>query len=155
MSTKNILAVIAIALVVIYAIGSGLWVNTGDSWYRQLNAPSWQPPDWIFGLIWPYNFLILGIAGVIVSRKLTNALAITWLVIFALSVLCALTWAYQFYAPHNLGIASSALLLVAVLTLPVLIITFRASILIGLLLIPYQIWVSIATYLSFTYKRLN
>ena len=50
--------VIGIALVVFYAVGSGLWVNTGDNWYRSLNAPTWQPPNWVFGVIWPYNFIV-------------------------------------------------------------------------------------------------
>jgi translocator protein len=34
-------------------VGSGLWVNTGDGWYRSLNKPTLQPPDFIFGLLWP------------------------------------------------------------------------------------------------------
>lgn len=155
MNTRVVLSAIAILLVVIYAVGSGLWVNTGDGWYRSLNQPSWQPPDWIFGIIWPYNFVVLGITGFSVTRKLSTAWAVGWLGIFAFTVACALTWAYQFYVPHNLGVASSALWLVAVITVPLLVITFRASILLGLLLVPYQIWVSIATFLSFTYRRLN
>ena len=59
---KSLLAATGIGLVFVYVIGSGLWVNTGDNWYRNLNQPPWQPPDFIFGIIWPYNFIILGVA---------------------------------------------------------------------------------------------
>ena len=152
---KSLLSVTGVVIVFIYAIGSGLWVNTGDNWYRSLNQPSWQPPDFIFGLIWPYNFVILGFASVAVANKLSTANAIIYLSIFALSVAAALTWAYQFYRPHNLYAASIALAVVAILTLPMLYFIYQASVPLFFATIVYQLWVITATYLSFTYARLN
>ena len=152
---KTLLAVIGVGLVFVYVIGSGAWVNTGDNWYRSLNQPSWQPPDFIFGIIWPYNFIVLGYAAVIVSNRLSTALVATYLTVFAISVACALTWAYQFYRPHNLEAASTALTCVAVLTIALVVIASRASWPLALALMPYQIWVSIASFLSWTYARLN
>ena len=152
---KSLLSVIGVATVFVYAIGSGLWVNTGDNWYRSLNQPPWQPPDFIFGLIWPYNFVILGFASVAVANKLSTANAVIYLSIFALSVAAALTWAYQFYRPHNLFAASIALALVAILTLPMLFFIYQASLGVFLATIPYQLWVITAAYLSYNYAKLN
>ena len=152
---KSITAVIGVTLVFVYAIGSGLWVNTGDNWYRNLNAPTWQPPDFIFGIIWPYNFIVLGIAAVTIAQRATSAITITYLTFFALSVACALTWAYQFYRPHNLQVASIALIATAVLTIPMIVIAFRTSMPIAFALLPYQAWVATAATLSYTYSRLN
>jgi tryptophan-rich sensory protein len=152
---KLVASSIGVALVLIYVVGSGLWVNTGDGWYRGLNQPSWQPPDFIFGIIWPYNFIVLGYAAVIVSNRLSTALVATYLTVFAISVACALTWAYQFYRPHNLEAASMALTCVALLTIPLVVIASRASWPLALALLPYQLWVSIASYLSWTYARIN
>ena len=152
---KSLLSVIGVVIVFVYVIGSGLWVNTGDNWYRSLNQPSWQPPDFIFGLIWPYNFVILGFASVAVANKLSTTNAIVYLSIFALSVAAALTWAYQFYRPHNLYAASIALAVVAILTLPMLYFIYQASVPLFFATIVYQLWVITATYLSFTYARLN
>jgi tryptophan-rich sensory protein len=152
---KSLLSVIGVATVFVYAIGSGLWVNTGDNWYRSLNQPPWQPPDFIFGLIWPYNFVVLGIAAVTVSNQLSTTRAIVYLSIFALSVVFALTWAYQFYRPHNLYAASIALALVAILTLPMLFFIYQASLGVFLATIPYQLWVITAAYLSYNYAKLN
>ena len=146
---------IGVALVFIYVIGSGLWVNTRDGWYRGLNQPAWQPPDFIFGIIWAYNFIVLGYAAVIVSNRLSTTLVATYLTVFAISVACALTWAFQFYRPHNLEAASFALTCVAVLTIALVVIASRASWPLALALLPYQIWVSIASFLSCTYARLN
>ena len=152
---KLILSVIGVATVFVYAIGSGLWVNTGDNWYRSLNQPNWQPPDFIFGLIWPYNFVVLGIAAVTVSNQLSTTKAIVYLSIFALSVVFALTWAYEFYRPHNLFAASLALALVAILTLPMLFFIYQASLGVFIATIPYQLWVITAAYLSYNYAKLN
>ena len=152
---KSLLSVIAVVILFVYVIGSGFWVNTGDNWYRSLNQPPWQPPDFIFGLIWPYNFVILGFASVAVANKLSTANAIVYLSIFALSVAAALTWAYQFYRPHNLYAASIALAVVALLTLPMLYFIYQASVPLFFATTIYQVWVITATYLSYNYAKLN
>jgi tryptophan-rich sensory protein len=152
---KSLGAVAGIAIVAIYVIGSGLWVNTGDNWYRTLNQPSWQPPGYIFGIIWPYNFIVLGIAAVTIAQRATTTTTLIYLSFFALSVACALIWAYQFYRPHNLEFAVIALFGTALLTLPMLVIAFRTSIPIGFALAPYQVWVATAATLSYQYSKLN
>jgi tryptophan-rich sensory protein len=155
MDFKLITSAIGILLVFIYAFGSGIWVSSSPGWYASLNRPPWQPPSFIFGIIWPYNFVVLGIASYQVAKSLTKIENIAWLVFFALSVLAALTWAYQFYVPHNLAIATTALWLTAFLTVPVLYLTFKASLIMGLLLVPYQIWVTIAATLAWGYLTRN
>jgi tryptophan-rich sensory protein len=155
MDFKLITAVIGILFVFIYAFGSGIWVSSSPGWYASLNRPSWQPPSAVIGLIWPYNFAALGIASYQVSRTLTRFENVTWLVFFGLSIAAALTWAYQFYVPHNFLYASLALTSAALLTLPMLLLTFRASLVMGLLLVPYQIWIAIAASLAWGYLAKN
>ena len=155
MDFKLITAAIGILFVFIYAFGSGIWVSSSPGWYSSLNRPSWQPPSAVIGLIWPYNFAVLGIASYQVSRTLTRFENVTWLVFFGLSIAAALTWAYQFYVPHNFLFASIALTSTALLTVPMLILTFRASLAMGLLLVPYQIWVAIAASLAWGYLAKN
>ncbi len=155
MEFKFAAAAIGIGLVLIYAFGSGIWVSSSPGWYSSLVQPPWQPPDFIFGIIWPYNFIMLGIAAFNVAQSLTKIQNVTWLIFFAASVAAALVWAYQFYVPHNLSIAATALGVAALLTIPVLYLTFKASLMIGLLLIPYQIWVTIATTLAWGYATRN
>ena len=148
-------AIIGIVLVLVYAIGSGFWVSNNSAWYFSLNRPFWQPPDWVFGVIWPYNFIMLGITSFIVARRLSKTLVITWIALFALSVIAALLWSYLFYAPHNLVGASIALVTTAIVTIPITVITFKASIGYGIALLPYQVWVIIASSLSVGYAVKN
>ena len=155
MDFKLIAGAIGVLFVFIYAFGSGIWVSSSPEWYSSLKRPSWQPPSAIIGLIWPYNFTVLGIASFQVSKSLTRSENITWLVLFGLSIIAALTWANQFYVPHNFLFASIALTSAALLTLPVLLLAFRASMAMGLLLVPYQIWVAIAASLAWGYLARN
>ena len=155
MEFKFVATVIGIGLVLVYAFGSGIWVSSSPGWYASLNRPPWQPPSFGFGIIWPYNFIMLGVAAFNIAQSLTRTPTITWLLFFAASVTSALVWAYQFYVPHNLSIAAIALGIAALLTLPVLYLTFKASLLIGFLLVPYQVWVAIAATLAWGYSTRN
>ena len=149
------IAAIAIATVVIYALGSGYWESSDSGWYQSLIQPSWQPPEWVFGLIWPYNFIVLGISAFIVARDASIRAAGTWLTFLILSVIAALLWSYLFYVPHFLPQAAIALSATAVLTIPLLVITFQTSLRYGLLLLPYQLWVITAASLSIGYALKN
>lgn len=149
------LTTVSIGLVVSYAICSGLWVSTGDAWYRALKQPWWQPPDVVFGLIWPYNFIVLGIAGFVVTQRASIRVGVTWNLVLLVSVIAAITWAYQFYVPHHLLVASIALMICALTTIILLTLMWPQSTVLFWLLIPYQLWLTIATTLSFGYWHLN
>ena len=148
-------AIMGVAVVVFYAVGSSLWVQTSGSWYGSLKRPSWQPPDIVFGLIWPYNFVVLGVAIVYIAQRLNSGAIWLAMVCLTVSVMAALTWSYLFYVQHNLAGSAVALAVTALFTLPVLYFTFKASTLIGVLLVPYQLWVIVATSLAWGYSRLN
>ena len=154
MTFRTVAAAAGIALVLIYAVGSSLWVNTGDNWYTNLAKPSWQPPSYLFGLIWPYNFIVIGIASVLVAQRASNITTSIYLSFFALSVAAALTWAFQFYRPHNFLASAIALTAAALLTIPMTYIVATISVPMAIAFAPYQIWVAIAASLSWGYWHL-
>ena len=139
------------ALIVVYIVGAGRWVATQDDWYRSLEKPSWQPPDVVFGLIWPYNFIMLVVATWVVASRSSPTAHVTWLTSLALSVAAALTWAWLFYVPHSLGAAALALAIATIFTIPLIIIAFRTSLPLGMALVPYQVWLAIATSIAVSY----
>jgi tryptophan-rich sensory protein len=154
MTFRTLAAAAGIALVLIYMIGSSLWVNTGDSWYRDLAKPSWQPPSYLFGLIWPYNFIVIAITSVLIAQRASKLTTTIYLSFFALSVAAALTWAFQFYRPHNFLASAIALTATALLTLPMTYIVSTVSISMAVAFAPYQIWVAIAASLSWGFWQL-
>lgn len=156
MTSWRLLASIgAVALVVVYAVGSGVWVSANPGWYASLVRPSWQPPDVVFGLIWPYNFIALAVVGVLVAQRGSPSAVGAWIGVGAASVVCALAWAYLFYVPHRMTAAALSLAGAAVLTAALVGITWTVTRGGAVALLPYLVWVSLATSLAFGYARLN
>jgi benzodiazapine receptor len=153
--SRTLIGGISTALVVIYAVGAGRWVSTDADWYRSLVRPPWQPPDVVFGLIWPYNFVMLAVAGWVVAGRDSRTEHLVWLASLALSVAAALAWAWLFYVPHSLTASGYALALATLLTLPLVVVAFRASTALGVALVPYQVWLAVATTLAFGYASRN
>lgn len=148
-------AVASTALVVGYIVGSGLWVTTGDAWYRSLEQPPWQPPGAVFGIIWPYNFAVLIAAGIAVALYGSPVARTVWLVGLALSVAAALAWARLFFTSHSLWPAAIALIAAAVLTVPIVVAAWNTRTWAGAILLPYNVWVALAASLSVGYALRN
>jgi translocator protein len=142
-----------VALVVLYAALSGLWTSSDSGWYAGLARPSWQPPPWVFGVVWPLNFVALLASGLGLSTGTSPGQAGRALAVFAASVLLALAWAYLFYVPHALGAAAVALACAAVLTWALVAIAGRLVGWTGLVLVPYALWMTVATSLAIGYWR--
>jgi len=146
---------VVIAAIITYAALSGVWVGTDGSWYRSLEQPPWQPPPWVFGLIWTYNFVALAVVASVVVWQAVPLRVGVLIFFLAVSITSALAWAYWFYVPHELALAAIALSSAAVLTVPIVIMAFWIRPLLGALLLPYQIWVALAASLSWGYLHLN
>ena len=143
------------AVVVAYAALSTVWVGHDPGWYDALERPSFQPPDLVFGLIWPLNFAALLAVGVWFTRVVEPARSWTaWLVLVA-SVAGALAWAWAFYVPHRLGLAALCLALASLLTWLLLVLVARSVPWAAACLAPYAAWLSTAAALSVQYARLN
>ncbi|CAB4886365.1 unannotated protein [freshwater metagenome] len=147
-------AIVGILLVLVYAFGANYW-NRPDGWYQSLQKPSWQPPGFIFGIIWPYNFIVLGFALYIIASRANPLIVGASLAFAAISIASALRWSYVFYSKHDLHAAEISLLTTAIMTLPVLALAFTQSLKIGIALIPYQLWLFTAAAIAHNYVSNN
>ena len=144
-----------IVVVLLYAALAGTWTAHDPGWYSQLAKPSFQPPDAVFGIMWPLNFLALLAVGVWFTRSTESTGVWPATLVLAGSVVAALTWAWLFYVPHRIGAATVALAVAAVLTWVLVGLVARSLPWAGVLLAPYAVWLCVATALSVQYSRLN
>jgi benzodiazapine receptor len=144
-----------VVVVVAYAALSNAWTSSAPGWYRGLSKPSWQPPDWVFGVIWPTNFLLLVGTGIAVALRATTGQALVVLGVLVVSVVAAVSWSYLFYSRHALGPAALALAVAAVLTWVLVALVVRALGPWGAVLVVYAVWMSLAAALSAAYARLD
>jgi translocator protein len=144
-----------LVLVAGYAVLSTVWTGHDPGWYAGLARPSFQPPDLVFAVIWPLNFLALFAVGLWFTRSVGDATAWGATVVLGTSIVAALTWAWLFYVPHRLSAAALCLAGAAVLTWVLVGLVARSVPWAGIVLLPYAGWLSIATALSLQYSRLN
>jgi tryptophan-rich sensory protein len=143
------------ALVVVLAVLANVWNSHDPGWYAALRKPSFQPPDAVFGLMWPLSFALLLVVGIASVRTAAPGSAWTATGVLAVSVVLELGWAWLFYVPHRLAAAAACLAGAALVTWLLLGIVAGTDAWAGLLLLPYALWLSVATALSVAYARLD
>ncbi|WP_214055579.1 TspO/MBR family protein [Nocardioides aquaticus] len=144
-----------VAVVLLYAALSSVWTAHDPGWYARLLKPSLQPPDVVFAVVWPLNFLALLGVGVWFTRSAAAAAVWPATLVLAGSAVAALAWAWLFYVPHRIGAATVALAVAAALTWVLVALVIRSLPWAGVALVPYAVWLSVATALSVQYSRLN
>jgi len=141
-----------IFLVACLAAGSTGALFSPGSWYRNLNKPSWTPPDWAFPVTWTTLYLCMAVAGARVALLPDNGLAMAF---WALQIALNGLWTPVFFGLKRIKlgmIVLSALWLSVAATIWVL---FQVDLIAGFLFIPYLVWVTIAGALNASVWRLN
>jgi tryptophan-rich sensory protein len=146
---------VAIAAALLVALLGGLATDIGP-WYASLRKPAWQPPDWLFGPVWTTIYALVVVAGVRGWRRAAAGAPREWLIaLFASNAFVNVLWSLLFF---RLQRPDWALLETGVLWSSVLVVTvvlWRRDTVGGLLLAPYLLWVSFASFLNLTIVVLN
>jgi benzodiazapine receptor len=153
--TRWFLAAGFLAVVVAYAALSRIWVDTTSAWYLGLDKPWFQPPDVVFGIIWPLNFLALAVVGGLLSRGAPVGDAGRALGVFAVSVVFALGWSYLFSQERELAWSAASLAVAALLTWVLVGLAWRVRPAYGAGLLVYAGWMTLAATLSTSIAWLN
>ena len=137
-------------LVVGGAIGA---TNAPDEWYRALQKPPWNPPDWVFGPVWTVLYAMVGYAGarVFALEGRPGPLTRAWALQMGLNFL----WTPLFFSARSLPLAGVeiAFLLAAVIAFMVAV---RGRDRLSLwLFVPYAAWVGFASVLTWTIWGMN
>ncbi|WP_088323576.1 TspO/MBR family protein [Polaribacter tangerinus] len=128
------------------AIGSWL-MNNGPStdWYENLNKAPWTPPGWVFGVAWTTIMICFSIyLGKIFTIENSKKQQRYFLLQFLLNV----SWNYLFFNQHLVAFALINLILLTALLFVYLLKLSNQAGKYKVLLIPYVLWLCIATSLN-------
>ncbi|OKY77490.1 MAG: Tryptophan-rich sensory protein TspO [Candidatus Methanohalarchaeum thermophilum] len=132
-------------------IGALVTSDAFVSWYPSLEKPWFTPPGYVFAPVWTLLYALMGIALYIVWKKGWPQKKAKYAVsAFAIQLTLNGIWTPLFFGLRNplLGLIDIILLWIAILVTIVLF--TRISKKAGALLIPYIIWVTIATALNYS-----
>jgi len=124
-------------------------------WYEEIARPTWTPPGWIFGPVWSFLYLSMGVAAWLVWRQRTSKPVTMPLTMYGLQLVANGLWSWIFFGQRMIGVALIDLLLLVALVSITMVLFFRVNRLAGALLIPYLLWISFAAFLNFSIWRLN
>ena len=123
------------------------------SFYAQLSKPSWAPPAWVFGPVWSTLYALMGVAAWLVWRSPgSNKVALG---LFVAQLAANALWSWLFFAWHRGALAALEVLVLLALIVATIVAFSRTSRLAALLLVPYLLWVSFASVLTWTVWRSN
>lgn len=123
------------------------------SFYGELSKPSWAPPASIFGPVWTALYALMGIAAWLVWRS-PGPKAVA-LALFVAQLAANALWSWLFFS-WRLGPAAAAEVLVLLALIVATVAAFwHRNRLAAFLLLPYLLWVSFASVLTWALWRGN
>jgi translocator protein len=150
-------AMVTVPAIVLIGSLMGVLSNSGygNRWFAALDLPDITPPGWVFGVVWPILYIMLGLALAMILHARGakgRGLALT---LFFVQLVANFAWSPLFFGQYQV---TSALYLIIFILLTTIATTFafapirKAA---AWLLVPYMVWLSFAAILNFQIDQRN
>ncbi|WMW22530.1 TspO/MBR family protein [Methanolobus mangrovi] len=149
--------IISIALCQLAGIVGGLFTYSSiPIWYASLVKPAFVPPSWLFSVVWPLLYLLMGSALYIIWNKGLQSSEITIAVkVFGVQLFLNILWSALFFGLRSPFMGFIEILVLWIAIVVNIVLFYRISRPAGMLLVPYILWVSFAVYLNYSLMVLN
>ncbi|MEP3837041.1 MAG: TspO/MBR family protein [Algibacter sp.] len=128
------------------AIGSWLMDNGPQSnWYTTLNKAPWTPPGWFFGVAWTTIMICFSVYMAYLYKRVSTIYILS---LFAVQSFLNVIWNYIFFAQHLVLVGLITLIALTLVIVSFTLIYKKDMRLKTLLIIPYLIWICVATSLN-------
>lgn len=151
MQKKSVLNLILFLVINFAALGIGSWLAgspVDNEWYNSVDKAPWTPPGWVFGAAWFSIMLLFSVFLWNMRAKIDAAKQMLFYGIFALQFVLNVAWNPIFFRWHYVLPALIVIALLWALITGYLVWGFRKGGWNGLLVLPYFIWMGIATSLN-------
>ncbi len=147
-------ALAAVVLVNLVGSAPAALGGPGSAWFQSLTKPTIYPPPWLFGVVWPLLFSLLGVALYIVWRTDHPGRRLA-LGLFGAQMVFNVVWTPAFFRAQNLALALAVIVGLLALAVPTAVAFGRIERTAGLLVVPYLLWVAFAAVLNYRFLALN
>lgn len=148
---------VTVPVILLLGIASGWVAGSGENnfWYAALAKPGFVPPGWVFPVAWTTLYILMGVALALVLDAPDSPKRGLAIGLFAVQFLLNLAWSPLFFALHEVRIALAVVIAMAVIVAITILSFRRIRPLAGWLLLPYLVWLCLATALNWEIARLN
>lgn len=150
-------AMVTVPSVEFLGLVSGLMSGSGagNHWYNTLVRAPLTPPGWVFALVWPLLYLLMGLALALILHARGargRSLAIT---LFLVQLVCNLAWSPLFFGLHEVTLAFYLSVMIFMLASVTTLLFGRIRTMAAWAMVPYLCWLGFACGLSYDVHRLN
>ena len=134
------------------------WLSSsgyGNGWFDALQKPSFMPPGWAFGVVWPILYVLLGIALAMIIAEPPSPRRQAALTLFFIQLVLNFAWSPIFFAGHDVVLANVVIFVMAVVTAVAARLFLKLRKTAGLLMVPYLAGLVFAATLNSTIQSLN
>ena len=152
---RIVLAFSIIVCLIAGVVGSVFTTPSISTWYATLAKPSFSPPSWIFGPVWTTLYVLIGISLYLMINKKKLKKVRLQVSLFGVQLALNVAWSFLFFGLRSplLGFAEITVLWIAIAA--TIVSFYRIDKRAAYLLLPYIIWVSIASVLNYFVWMLN
>ncbi|PWS31432.1 TspO/MBR family protein [Pedobacter paludis] len=138
------------------ALGGYATAQSVKIWYPTLNKPSFNPPNWLFAPVWTILYILIGISAYLIWLKRDQIIHFPRTVaIYLIQLILNLAWSFIFFYLHEVGFALAEIILLLIVIVINAIVFYKIDKRAGYLFIPYILWVSFASFLTYNILILN
>ena len=150
----------AIVSVIAIEVLGGLsgWISNsgyGNGWFDALQKPSFMPPGWTFGVVWPILYALLGTALAMILAEPPSSRRQAALTLFFIQLVLNFAWSPIFFALHDITTAKIVIFVMAATAAAAAGQFLRLRRAAGLLMTPYLAWLIFAATLNASIEQLN
>ena len=126
-----------------------------NAWYQTLIKPNIQPPGWVFGIVWPSLYFMLGLAFAMVLHARGARDRNMAIILFVSQFVINLTWSPIFFGAHQVTAAFFIIIAMLGVAIATTVAFARVRKAAAWLMVPYLVWISFASILNFQIDQLN
>ena len=130
------------------ALAFGSWLMDNGpmkSWYIDLNQAPWTPPGWVFGVAWTTIMISF---SVYLAQLFKKSITINLILLYSIQLVLNISWNYIFFNLHAIGYGLACIVALTVIVFLFLISYRKLLQYKSLLIVPYFLWLLIATSLN-------
>ena len=140
--------ILPLLIILTAVIGSIANINiNADGWYEELVKSPFNPPGYVFGMVWPILYLLMGIVSFLAAEKIWK------LFIIQLALNAAWSWIFFYYQLPIIALLDIALLMLVNAMILNNLKSFSRALF--LLYLPYMLWLCFAAFLNISIIYLN
>ena len=151
------IALVTVPAIVLLGSLSGYVSNSGygNDWFDGLEKPSFMPPGWAFGVVWPILYACLGLAVAMIHALPDSDAKRRALTLFYVQLALNFAWSPLFFAAHDMRAAAVMIIMMIAIAAGAAGQFFRLRAAAGYLMVPYLAWLVFATTLNTAILNLN